>query len=72
MTTPTPIQLQTQASQEAAWREANWQLIVHYAGLALQGMLANQGVNVDTKGCTGRAVELAEALVRELDRRRGL
>lgn len=67
-----PIQLKPLVTGSREWREHNSQLIVHYAGLALQGMLANQGSNVDTKGCTSRAVELAEALVAELDRRRSM
>ncbi len=66
------IPLTNPVSEARAKREANWQNICYFTGLALQGLLANQGQNVDSKQVAHRAVEIAEAVVAELDRRRSL
>jgi len=61
-----------QAAQREVEARQRWGMVEHFTGHALQGLLASVGYNVRPEEVANKAVDIAKAVVSELERRRHL
>lgn len=61
-----------QAAQREIEAHKRWNMIEHFTGHTLQGLLASVGYNVRPEEVANKAVDIAKAVVSELERRRAL
>ena len=64
--------LARQAAQREVEAHKRWGMVEHFTGHALQGLLASVGYNVRPEEVATKAVDIAKAIVSELERRRAL